>query len=224
MPKYTCHPSISFHVKLSNVYKASLTWTPGHEGIKGNETEDEEAKKAITDGSSTAEILPPWMKDALPRNISALRQELKLAAKKSARNKWTSSAQYNRTKTIDESMPSSKYLQITDELMRAEAAILIQLRTGYIGLNKHLNRINRADAPWCPHCGEGNAENVTHLLHICPAYNAARAEWEGALREKTRELSEILGTKEGVNETLKFIRRMGRLKMGREVTGRRERE
>lgn len=210
--------------RINRSTQITLTWVPGHEGIEGNEAADEEAKKAITDGSSTAATLPPWTKDTLPQNISALRQELKLAARKSAHDKWKSSAWYDRTRPIDETMPSNKYLQITDELTRAEAAALIQLRTGHIGLNKHLNRINRADAPWCPHCGEGNAENITHLLHICPAYNAARAEWEGALREKTREPAEILGTKEGIKETLKFIRRTGRLKMGREDTNGRERE
>ncbi|CCA76851.1 hypothetical protein PIIN_10836 [Serendipita indica DSM 11827] len=210
--------------RINRSTQITLTWVPGHEGIEGNKAADEEAKKAITDGSSTAATLPPWMKDTLLQNISALRQELKLAARKSAHNKWKSSARYDRTRPIDETMPSNKYLQITDELMRAEAVALIQLRTGHIGLNKHLNHINRADAPWCPHCGEGNAENITHLLHICPAYNAARAKWEGALREKTREPVEILGTKEGIKETLKFIRRTGRLKMGREDTNGRERE
>ncbi|CCA76226.1 hypothetical protein PIIN_10219 [Serendipita indica DSM 11827] len=183
----------------------TLTWVPGHEGIE-------------------AATLPLWTKDTLPQNISALRQELKLAARKSAHDKWKSSAWYDRTRPIDKTMPSNKYLQITDKLMRAEAAALIQLRIGHIGLNKHLNCINRVDAPWCPHCGEGNAENITHLLHICPAYNAAQAKWEGALHEKTREPAEILGTKEGIKEMLKFIRRTGRLKMGWEDTNGRERE
>ncbi|CAG7855244.1 SubName: Full=Uncharacterized protein {ECO:0000313/EMBL:CCA77710.1}; Flags: Fragment [Serendipita indica DSM 11827] len=106
-----------------------------------------------------------------PQNISALRQELKLAARKSAHDKWKSSARYDRTRPIDETMPSNKYLQITDELTRAEAAALIQLRTGHIGLNKHLNRINRADAPW-PTLWRGEMQNSSP--HICPAYNAAR--------------------------------------------------
>ena len=108
----------------------------------------------------------------------------------------------------------------TDELTRGEAATLIQLRTGHIGLNSHLNRISRADTPWCSHCGVGNVENITHLLYICPAYGEERAQWERSLKERTREPAEYLGTREGIKETMKFIRRTGRLKMGRRDTAR----
>ncbi|CCA75678.1 hypothetical protein PIIN_09668 [Serendipita indica DSM 11827] len=59
--------------RINRSTQITLTWVPGHEGIEGNKAADEEAKKAITDGSSTAATLPPWTKDTLPQNISALR-------------------------------------------------------------------------------------------------------------------------------------------------------
>jgi ribonuclease HI len=43
----------------------------GHEGIMGNEQADEEAKKAITEGSSDRSELPQFLKKTLPQSKSA---------------------------------------------------------------------------------------------------------------------------------------------------------
>lgn len=183
--------------------------------MQGNEAADEEAKKAITEGASGLSEHPKWLRKPLPSNLSAAKQECKRLAKEEARELWSNSKQFNRMSKIDETMPSGRYLKLTDKLPRRDAALLIQLHTGHIGLNGHLNRINRADSPWCPHCGERNFENLTHILYICPKYREARREWERSLQEKTKDLKEVLGSEEGIAETLKFLRKTGRLRTRR---------
>lgn len=54
-------------------------WTPGHEGIRGNELADEERKKAAQGETSLSIELPPILRGKpLPISISATRQTLKM--------------------------------------------------------------------------------------------------------------------------------------------------
>jgi hypothetical protein len=53
--------------------KIMVRWTPGHEGIEGNERADEEAKRVITEGSSDQNMLPKPLKKTLPHSKSALK-------------------------------------------------------------------------------------------------------------------------------------------------------
>ncbi|CAG7849766.1 SubName: Full=Uncharacterized protein {ECO:0000313/EMBL:CCA76123.1} [Serendipita indica DSM 11827] len=150
--------------------RMELMWLPGHEAAEGNEAADKEAKKAITEGTSSRDDLPGWLRHSLPANLSAVKQELKRITKTEARDRRRESRRFKRAAKIDETMPSGKYLALTDGLTRREAALLTQLLTGHTCLNGHVNRINRAETPWCPHCGERNYETLTHVLYICPKY------------------------------------------------------
>ena len=58
-------------------------------------------------------------------------------------------------------------------LDKAESSVLIQARTGHIGLNGYLHqrKVPGADQPYCAHClteGEIDKENVDHVLLHCP--------------------------------------------------------
>ena len=44
---------------------------------------------------------------------------------------------------IDPSLPSDKYLKITNSLNRGQISILTQLRTGHAPINKRLHRIRK---------------------------------------------------------------------------------
>ncbi|KAK0193713.1 hypothetical protein F5146DRAFT_926214, partial [Armillaria mellea] len=50
---------------------------------------------------------------------------------------------------------------------------LVQLRTGHIGLNRHLFNIHCIESPACPTCLHPN-ESVHHYLIRCPTYQNER--------------------------------------------------
>ncbi|KAI6017342.1 hypothetical protein PISMIDRAFT_116183, partial [Pisolithus microcarpus 441] len=47
----------------------------------------------------------------------------------------------------------------------------VRLRTGHLGLNKHLYCIKKVTSPSCK-CGAPQ-ESVIHFLTVCPCYNKA---------------------------------------------------
>jgi ribonuclease HI len=78
------HPSINITIR----------WMPGHEGIEGNENADEEAKKAITAGSSDMNTLPKMLKRPLPHSKSAIRWAYSEKLKRRAQKLWEMSPRY----------------------------------------------------------------------------------------------------------------------------------
>ena len=75
--------------------KVDFIWTPGHEGIEGNEIADEEAKLAAQGKSSSPKDLPPSLrKKALPISISATCQKLRKQAKLRWSSEWFTSPRW----------------------------------------------------------------------------------------------------------------------------------
>jgi hypothetical protein len=74
-------------------------------------------------------------------------------------------------------MPSSqnflKYI-CSQEISRAAASRIFQLRVGHVLLNQYLFRFKRVDNPRCPACGHPN-ETVEHFIVYCPKY--AHERW-----------------------------------------------
>ena len=82
---------------------------------------------------------------------------------------WRESPRFKKTKHIDPSLPSDKYLKITSSLNRRQTSLLTQLRTGHAPINKHLHRIGKNDTPNCPQATcRGITEDVHHLIFTCP--------------------------------------------------------
>ncbi|KZT28197.1 hypothetical protein NEOLEDRAFT_1043173, partial [Neolentinus lepideus HHB14362 ss-1] len=84
-----------------------LRWTPGHEGIKGNELADTEAKKAAEGDTSAPNLLPQVLRrKSLPISTSALKQAYRTRIKRQWQTEWKQSPRYERTKNIDRKLPS----------------------------------------------------------------------------------------------------------------------
>ena len=82
---------------------------------------------------------------------------------------WAKSPWKGQMDKIDDKLPSHSFLMVTNHLTRAQASILMQLRTGHIPLNCFLHKISKANSPVCPSCQLAN-ETFHHYLLDCLGY------------------------------------------------------
>ena len=193
--------------------KVKFVWTPGHEGIEGNERADEIAKQATEEGSSPRRKLPTFLRrKSLPTSISATRQTLKGSIKKRWKSEWKVSPRHPKSSNIDCSLPSDNFIHIAGQLKRPQASILIQMRTGHLPLNVVLHRIKRSDTSDCPHCGNGTSETILHYLFICPHYETARRRIHAATQREKNVFAFLLGSRKGIPLLLHYISDTGRFR------------
>ncbi len=113
-------------------YSLTIRWTAGHSEIQGNEEVDKGAKKAADGISSPTSQLPSLLKRSIKISRLAAKQRLHTKRKSRWKKGWESSPRYDRTKHIDSSLPSKKFVELISnkDLPRAGASKIFQLRTG----------------------------------------------------------------------------------------------
>jgi len=199
--------------RLKKTCEVKFVWTPGHEGIDGNERADKEAKSAAEGNSSAIINLPAFLRrKPLPVSISATRQYLKKMIKTRWETEWATSPRHARMNKIDGYLPSDNFLEIIDQLRRNQASVLLQLRTGHAPLNEVLYRIKRSETPDCPHCKNGIRETIHHYLLICPHYAEARRLLQAKLRREASSIPFMLRSRTGIPHLLRYISNTNRLK------------
>ena len=192
--------------------EVTLTWTPGHEDIDGNERADKAAKAAASGLSSEPKNLPTFLRrKPLPVSVSATRQVLKKRMKTQWQTEWKTSKRYIDANKINYSLPSDNFLHIIDQLRRNQASLLTQLRTGHVPLGTVLHRIKRADTPDCPHCKNGVRETIHHFLLVCLHYIGARRLLQAKLRRDASSIPFLLGTRKGIPHLLRYVSNSQRL-------------
>ena len=206
LANYVTNPSRRHHMLLS------ITWISGHDDVEGNELADKEAKLATEDGSSEMHLLPPFLaNDAMPQSLSATQQVFKEELARRWKEKWSKSLRFTCMHNIDPSLPSKKYRNLANTLMRAQASLLTQLRSGHIPLNSHLHRIRKTTSPLCPNCNRSD-ETVHHYLFECRAHEHARAELSRKLRRDAKSIRILLNTEKGIHAVLQYVTSTKRLK------------
>ena len=88
-----------------------------------------------------------------------------------------------------------------------QASVLIQMRTGKIGRHGYLNKINRADDPWCG-C-EQAYQTVRHIIEDCECLEDTRFTYLGA--SFVRDARIFLRDLELIPKTVKFMLATGLL-------------
>lgn len=87
--------------------------------------------------------------------------------------------------------PTNKVLHLHKGMCKALSSILVQMKTGKIGLRKYLYDVGHTATGECP-CGFGH-QTVQHVLLECVRHHRLRMEtiWAG---RKVFDLGEILNT------------------------------
>lgn len=192
-----------FHDDLRTLFpteddgKLVIRWSAGHIGIPGNEQADEQAKRAARGETTDPHLLPNSLRSpnnepaTLPASKSAIKQMFNTSINEEAKTVLCNSPRSDKFREIDPSYPSNRFRKLADGYPRKHAALLIQLRTGHIPLNKHLHRISRAPSPICPACEE-REESVHHFLLSCPAHARQRAIMKAEIRTRAHNLKDLL--------------------------------
>ena len=93
-----------------------LRWTPGHEGILGNERANEEAKRVAKGESSDKRLFPRGCREDLLQSQSAAQQTHAKKTKDKAKKWFEHSPRCQRLWRIDPLMPSSNFRKDTQGL------------------------------------------------------------------------------------------------------------
>lgn len=121
---------------------------------------------------------------------------------------WATERTSRPTKRLVE-LPTKKTLEYWSDLQKATASILMQLRTGRIGLAAYLHRINGRDSARCS-CDLGN-ETVSHILLECALLQDERSWMRNALSQRgvALRLDELLTRPEARAIVAEFMIRTG---------------
>lgn len=183
----------------------------GHEGIKGNERADKEAKAAAVGLSSPSVSLPKALRRPLPVSATRLRQSFAAHLSATAAAPWSSSRRGKRTTDTTGPFPSKHYASTVARLSRRHAGLYMQLRSGHVPLAAYLTRIGRTLTATCPTCGEG-PETVYHFLRECPTYAVHPSVYLDGLGRAGRSVRFLLSSDEARRPLFKFINAIGRFR------------
>jgi hypothetical protein len=170
-------------------YSLTLKWSAGHCGIEGNEKVDSEAKKAASGTTSSAKLLPPYLRKPLLINPAAAKRAYSDNLNSTWKADWTQSLRGKNMKTLDDTMLSTKFLKMISnpKLSQVAASRISQLRLQHAPLNSYLHRFKRVDKPNCLACGEAD-ENASHYLLQCPSYAFERWALEKHVQKKQKAM------------------------------------
>jgi Ribonuclease HI len=170
-----------------------IRWVPAHEGILGNETADMLAKEAAT---AKVNHDQDHNHNSYIRLAAAAKRGIKQDIKAVWEKSWSKTGRTaRRTRRLIEA-PNKSNLAYWKGLRKASSSVLIQLRTGIIGLAEYLAKIKKVDSPRCQ-CNMGN-QSVRHVLLECPLLEEQRHEMMNELFEEG--VSMTLGEEEMLRE------------------------
>lgn len=181
----------------------TVRWIPAHVGIAGNEDADQAAKEATGWRPDGRRDQPTDAPARLYPMRSTLRKEWKEQIKIAWANSWRTEdkgrATYRHTP-----MPTKKVLQLHEGLSKRESSVLVQLRTGKIGLNDFLftRKVPEVTSPACP-CGE-RRQTVAHILLRCALYKDIRNRIFGNLTGRD-DLRAILSKPQLATKAIAYI-------------------
>ncbi|KAM3081301.1 hypothetical protein ACMFMG_012242 [Clarireedia jacksonii] len=179
-----------------------ISWIPAHIGIEGNEAADIAAKEATGWRSNRREKARP---SAPPRKLYVLRSTMATWIKQQAVSKWATdwiSETKGRKSYKYTPIPGIKALEAHREASKSLSSIILQLRTGKIGLNAYLHsrKVPGIDSPNCS-CGY-RLQSIEHILLYYRKYHQLRRDHFGP---GYKTLGKVLSTPKLTLKAAKFM-------------------
>jgi hypothetical protein len=161
-------------------------WSPGHEGVVGNEEANDAAREA-----SSQEGRPTARACERVREIGGVIRLINRDRSENPTPFDTIGLPGQYTWRIDKALPGKYTLNLYRSLTSDQTAILIQARTGHCRLNQNLYRIGLVDEALYS-CGE-DEETIRHLILSCPRWKAERRELREAVDARSGDVPYLLG-------------------------------
>jgi ribonuclease HI len=173
-----------------------LHWIPSHTGVKGNEEVDVMAKEAAGWSQETKELHQGLRAEEYPTFTlwAAKKRAIKQRITEEWEKRWENGL-HGREYFQYAPKPHKQYPGAHKNLAKALSSVIIQMRTGKIGLNSYCHGIGAITAPTdrCRGCKE-ERESLYHVLLYCPTYRKDRQKYWG--RDPPRSLREIFADTE----------------------------
>ena len=206
------HQQQQLTAKSRNIVDLQIHWVPGHLNFSPDDKADELAKEAATGNSNPPRDLPTFLKKPLPTSVSVLQQESMSKIQRHWAYCWKTSPHCCHMGGIDKLVPSKKWMLVVKPLPHQQAALIMQLHTGHIRLNKHLHQIHHSDTPYCPSCDENAIELTHHFLFDCVCYHHEHSILQRKLCCQSHNMSYLLSHPAATLPLLKFVHSTGCLK------------
>ena len=198
-----------FYSQLGKLFKdrphtsIHIAWVPGHCDNPGNEAADAEAKLAAEGDSLPCRKRIQMLERPLPTSSSALKAGAHKEMLSQWKERWESSDRGARfARTTDKTPPRMRIPKFIADLPRRQSSILVQLRSGHVGLNVFLHRIRAAESPLCVRCQ--CPETVEHYLIHCRRFVPERVALR--LHVKTLQVGRLLTSLRQRKPLLDYIR------------------
>jgi ribonuclease HI len=178
-------------------HRITISWCPSHCNIPGNEKVDQLAKEATNLARSSP---------TSTTRANALRRA-KTITEKEWRIQWKKDTKSGSYAAADRIPPSLNPTRHAAKLARDRELYgrVVQCRTGHGYTGEFRRRFIPGEPVDCQ-CGEP-IQTREHILTTCPQYEESR----DILRAVSQDivLTEILGTKEGIDALIQFLRESG---------------
>lgn len=130
-----------------------------------------------------------------------------------ANSKWDERWEHHKHKAYLRRLQPHRNPKTLDKykgLSTAMCAILMQIRTGKLGLNDFLYSVNRAETDRCS-CHGSPKQTVEHMLATCPRFSLLRHDtlWKG---DGNRDMKTFLNEPASAKRAAIFMAKIGLLK------------